>query len=114
PKALEALLAALGETAPDWVEPTRQVMLTGYQDARVPFEVRQPAHSGDIELGWPARKVGAYLDEQRHTAEYLENEGWTLFKLEGQADTHRLLSALEKEQACARASPSRPTIFPLT
>lgn len=99
PKALEALLAALGETAPDWVEPTRQVMLTGYQDARVPFEVRQPAHSGDIELGWPARKVGAYLDEQRHTAEYLENEGWTLFKLEGQADTHRLLSALEKEQA---------------
>lgn len=90
----EAVLSELGRTAPGWVVAVRHVMLAGHTRAVIPFEVRDGGTSGDIELGWPDAHVGAYLDEQRHTAEHLTARGWVLFKLEAAIAAEQLLDAL--------------------
>lgn len=50
----------------------------------VPLELRAPAYpvTGDIELGWPTRRVGAYFDHQAALAESLRAIGWTVFAIE--------------------------------
>lgn len=93
----EGVLNELSATASGWVAAVRQVMLAGHSGAVVPYEVRE-SHSGDIELAWVNKKVGGYVDEQRHTAQYLEKQGWILFKLEAEPDTGALLEALEKRR----------------
>jgi len=90
----EALLSELHSTAPEWAVAVRQVMLAGHRRLVLPHEVRTNACSGDIELAWPARKVGAYLDDQRHVADHLLGQGWTLYQLESAPHVGDLLEAL--------------------
>jgi DEAD/DEAH box helicase domain-containing protein len=62
----------------------------------VPFELRPPAFSvtGDVELGFPARKVAAYFDAESLQAETLRAAGWTLFSIERGLSVEALEDAL--------------------
>ncbi len=79
-----------------WAAAVRAALSAGFTDVALPLEVREERVSGDIELGWPQARVGAYLDEQRHVAEHLQGDGWTLFKLEADVTHERLLAALRR------------------
>jgi DEAD/DEAH box helicase domain-containing protein len=50
----------------------------------VPLELRPPAFEvdGDLEFGWPTKKVAAYFDAQRTVADALVVHGWTVFSIE--------------------------------
>jgi DEAD/DEAH box helicase domain-containing protein len=82
PAGAEERIAEIGD------ELARSVVLTavrwGAAVPEVPYEVRLPKRGtiGEIEIGWAALRVGAYLDPQRETAERLLGEGWTLFPIE--------------------------------
>ena len=76
----------------------RGALLAGYAGLAVPYEVLELGNEGAIELGWAVQKVGAYLDEQRHTAALLESRGWSLFKIEAGLDAEALIAALEAGQ----------------
>ncbi|MBL9023088.1 MAG: DEAD/DEAH box helicase [Myxococcales bacterium] len=62
----------------------------------VPVEIRteDAATSGDLELGWPDRKVAAYFDGQRSVAEALERQGWTVLAIERRLDIETFEAAL--------------------
>jgi DEAD/DEAH box helicase domain-containing protein len=62
----------------------------------VPFELRPPAFvmSGDIEVGWDARRVVAYLDHQSSIADTLRAAGWTVFAIERGLSVEALERAL--------------------
>ena len=89
PEPYGALPAGARERIAEIVnELARTVVLTavhrGAPVPEVPYEVRLPKRGtiGEIEIGWAALRVGAYLDGQRETAERLRAEGWTLFPIE--------------------------------
>ena len=56
----------------------------GLETPAVPFELRPPvfAVNGDVEVGWPMRKVGAFLDHQGGEAAALAAAGWTMFAID--------------------------------
>lgn len=95
-KGLKALLSEIAQTAPEWEPVVREAFYAGFTDAVVPFEYREPSKSGDIELGWPAQRVGAYFDDQRHTADHLAALGWVMFKFESTVSATQLLEALRR------------------
>lgn len=68
----------------------------GLEAPAVPYELRAPAYvvSGDVEVGWPARKVGAYLDHQASEAAALRAAGWTMFAIERGLTLDALANAL--------------------
>ena len=96
PSAIEELLRELADSAEAWVDPVRAAFRAGYDAVELPLEIREPGCSGDIELAWPEQRVGAYLDEQRHTAEYLSRQGWRLYKLEAAITSAELIESLER------------------
>ncbi|MEZ4444948.1 MAG: DEAD/DEAH box helicase [Polyangiaceae bacterium] len=63
---------------------------------RVPLELRRPHDEvdGDLELGWPGRRVAVYFDAQRSVAEALEAAGWTVLAIERGIDEDVLAQAL--------------------
>lgn len=62
----------------------------------VPVEIRtgNEATSGDLELGWPDRKVAAYFDNQKNVAEALEQLGWTVLAIERRLEVEAFEAAL--------------------
>lgn len=79
----------------------RAVVGAGAPVPAVPYEamVELRGIAGDIELGWAAARVGAYLDEQRDVAERLRALGWRLFPIEAGLDEAALLEALRSGEA---------------
>jgi DEAD/DEAH box helicase domain-containing protein len=106
PNSARELLRELEAIAPAWVPVVHKVMLAGHVEAVMPFEFRGD-RSGDIELGWPRARVGAYLDDQRHIAEHLVAQGWTLFKLEAEIGETELLAALTRSASESTAGAGR-------
>jgi DEAD/DEAH box helicase domain-containing protein len=99
PDNVEGVLTEIAdERARDVV---RAVMLRGAPLPHVPYEVREglKGTTGDIEVGWPAERVGAYLDDQREAAERLRAQGWTLFPIEAGLTETALVQALRSEEA---------------
>ncbi|MBK7823494.1 MAG: DEAD/DEAH box helicase [Tessaracoccus sp.] len=68
----------------------------GLEAPAVPFELRAPAFavSGDVEVGWPTRKVAAHLDHQAAEAAALAAAGWTVFLIERGVTVEALAAAL--------------------
>lgn len=62
----------------------RQLVLRGAKLPTVPHEVQEglKGSRGEVEFAWPDEQVGAYLDEQRETAELLRARGFTMFPIE--------------------------------
>ncbi len=60
----------------------------------VPLELRAGGIHGDLELGWPDRKVAAYFDAQKATADALVASGWTVFSIERKLELAALEQAL--------------------
>jgi hypothetical protein len=52
------------------------------------------AVSGDVEVGWPDRKVGAFLDHQAGEGETLVAAGWTMFAIDRGLELDDLVRAL--------------------
>jgi hypothetical protein len=77
-----------------------EVVRRGAPTPEVPYEVRDAGRDGrrggegDIEVGWKHARVGAYLDDQRDTAERLRAEGWTVFAIERGLEADALSRAL--------------------
>lgn len=65
----------------------------GLQAPKVPLELR-PELEGDIELGWPEHRVGAYFERQTKDAETLRERGWTMLPIERKLDVATLEAAL--------------------
>jgi DEAD/DEAH box helicase domain-containing protein len=72
----------------------------GLEAPAVPFELRPPAFavSGDVEVGWPARKVAAHLDHQAAEAAALAAAGWQVFLIERGLTIEALGAALGLEE----------------
>ncbi|WP_437737336.1 DEAD/DEAH box helicase [Sorangium sp. So ce1335] len=81
-------------------EAVRAVVRRGAVVPEIPYELRLPKRGavGDVEIGWAARRVGAYLDHQRETAERLRADGWTLFPIERGLTEVELARALGIEE----------------
>lgn len=74
-------------------------LLTRYPELEppaVPFELRRPAYTidGDVEVGWSARRVAAFLDHQSAEADTLRAAGWTVFAIERGLSNDELSVAL--------------------
>jgi acyl dehydratase len=54
--------------------------------------------SGDVEVGWPARKVAAHLDHQAAEAAALAAAGWQVFLIERGLTIEALGAALGLEE----------------
>ncbi|MFW6023537.1 MAG: Zn-binding domain-containing protein, partial [Myxococcota bacterium] len=74
-------LEALDNVDESLREPLRRMMRLGVPVPAVPYE-----HGGgsegvqaQIELGWPDRRVGVYLEDEVDDAARLREEGWTLW-----------------------------------
>ena len=82
-------------------EVVRAVVSRSAKLPQVPYEVREGMKGtiGDIEVGWPDERVGAYLDEQREAAERLRARGWKVFPIEAGLSEAALLQALGIEEA---------------
>jgi hypothetical protein len=80
-------LAAIGEVTDEAAVAALTELLGRYPDLEapaVPFELRPPdyALTGDVELGWPARKVAAYFEREIAAAEALRAAGWAVLAIE--------------------------------
>jgi len=97
----ESARAVVAEIAdPRAREVVLEVVRRGAPTPEVPYEVRDAGRDGrrggegDIEVGWKDARVGAYLDDQRDTAERLRAEGWTVFAIERGLEADALSRAL--------------------
>lgn len=95
PAAEREALAELEAVSAGWARVVAGALGRGHHGIVVPFEVRTPEHSGDIELAWPARRVGLFLEEQRDTAAYLRAQGWRLLRLDADPSPDQLIAILE-------------------
>jgi DEAD/DEAH box helicase domain-containing protein len=82
PREAEERIAEIGDEKARAV--VRAVVRRGASVPELPYELRVARRGtiGDIEMGWAAQRVGAYLDHQGDTADRLRTEGWTLFPIE--------------------------------
>ncbi|MFT3770138.1 MAG: hypothetical protein QM820_32315 [Minicystis sp.] len=94
---VEAQLAEIGDDRARAA--VRAVIRRGAEVPAIPYELRVPKRGaiGDVEIGWSAKRVGAYLDHQRETAERLRADGWTMFPIERGLDAEELGRALGVE-----------------
>jgi DEAD/DEAH box helicase domain-containing protein len=81
-REVEEMLAEIGDAGARGA--VRALLRRGAAMPALPYELSEPKRGviGDIEIGWAREQVGAYLDEQRDTAERLRAKGWTLFPIE--------------------------------
>src|SRR5690606_15956754 len=92
-----AWLKDINELTDEALRPlVEQIARSGFSEFQIPYEVMGHYGSeGQIEVGWPAQKVGIYFDHERHLAQRLEADGWTLFQAEARLELERLLAALK-------------------
>ncbi|MBL8943124.1 MAG: DUF1998 domain-containing protein, partial [Myxococcales bacterium] len=99
PTEIDARLPAVNEIGDEAAVRVVTEVLTrhrGVPAPDVPLELRAPAYavSGDVEFGWPDRRVAAYFDHQGAEADALRAAGWTVFAIERGLSVDALEQAL--------------------